>query len=431
MANGVNSMKTTFCFHLFIWSIITLLTVSCSKQNDALVLRTTGGFQEDMAVYPHPVAWGNKHMGYMADNKVESSCLQCHQSQLGKPLVVSCATQCHRSESENIPAKEAPTPVANKCTTCHADVTKNKYGHYPVNAGVCTTCHTVSDKHLAGEKDSATIKDTANDCYRCHTRKDTEANVHTALTSETSCVTCHDPHGGNQRFFLRDFSKNKDVTVKALCTQCHSFDIGENTVKHGAVEDPRSCLNCHNPHSSKNSKQLKQPVKEMCLSCHDRPIQATLSDSRIIPNIKAKVDSAKKTMGSCTDCHNAHGTNFNRILVENYSISNYNEYPPAENAPNPYALCIRCHSDGLLNKDEVESTNFRTPVKNLHWKHVVEEKPGKSCKICHDPHGSKQDAFINETWSMNGEPIMIKYTKTETGGNCTFTCHDLRTYDRQ
>ncbi len=59
---------------------------------------------------------------------------------------------------------------------------------------------------------------------------------------------------------------------------------------------------------------------------------------------------------------------------------------------------------------------------------MVEES--KSCKICHDSHGSKNEVFISDSWSMNGQPIGINFTKTATGGNCTMTCHDLRTYNR-
>jgi predicted CXXCH cytochrome family protein len=408
------------------------VSLSCSKQNDALGLtvKDNSGYQENQATYPHPVAWKNQHMDFMSKNKAEASCVQCHSKTLGAPLKVSCAMQCHHSDSEALPPKQTPIPVVNKCTTCHAAVTENKFAHYPANAGLCTTCHTVSDKHLNGQKDPVQTKTTAENCYTCHNRKDSETNIHPALQDDNSCITCHNPHGGKQRFFIQDFEK-KDISIQGLCTQCHGPDV-EMANKHGAVVNERSCLNCHNPHSSKNAKLLKLPTKDLCLSCHDKPIQATLSDSRIIPNIKEKVESSKKNMGSCTDCHSAHGSPFKRILIDNFSLENYNEYPAKAKAPNPYALCAQCHDvDSILNKDDTATTGFRSATKNLHWKHVVEETPGKSCRICHDPHGTKQEFFIKDSWKMNGHDINIKYTKTEKGGNCTFTCHDLRSYDRE
>jgi predicted CXXCH cytochrome family protein len=435
-------MYKTLRFYAFLGLLISLFSFGCSKQNPALDVKNslTGGQQENLATYPHPVSWRNQHIDVMATNKIalgETVCLQCHNGEpaapsRGKPLNISCAMQCHQTTVQNLPPKTVPTPVVNKCTTCHAAVTDNKFGHYPSNAGLCTTCHAVSAGHLAGDKTPTQTKMSANDCYRCHTRKDSETNVHPALLDENSCITCHNPHGGTQRFFLQDLSKDKTTNVKAMCTQCHSFDVEGMATKHGAVESPRSCLNCHNPHSSKNEKLLRLPSKDMCLSCHDKPIQATISEARIIPNIKAKMEAASQhsgAMGNCTDCHNPHGSQNSRILIENNSIENYNQYPPVAGAANPYALCMTCHVDfaAKLTAGDM-TTGFRSTTTNYHFKHVVTES--KSCKICHDPHGSSQDFHINESWNMNGTPIDIKYTKTANGGSCT-TCHELKTYSRE
>jgi hypothetical protein len=92
----------------------------------------------------------------------------------------------------------------------------------------------------------------------------------------------------------------------------------------------------------------------------------------------------------------------------------------------------------MLNaKDFTDKTGFRIKnKKNLHWDHVVnangqEKSLGRSCKICHDPHGSNQDFNINETWDMKGFPINIKFTKSDNGGQCTMTCHDVKVYTRE
>lgn len=425
-------MKTILRIHVLILFLLLFMSFGCSKQNPALnaVLHPVDGRQNEMANYPHPVTWKNQHIDIMSKNNLEVTCLQCHKNNLGAPLKVSCAIQCHHADSETLPPKTPPTPVVNKCTICHSAVTDNKFGHFPANAGLCTTCHTVSAKHLnENGNDPVKTKATANDCYTCHMRKDNEANVHPALLDESSCVTCHNPHGGNQRFFLQDYSKDKNVTIKAMCTQCHTTNLDEMSSKHGAIENERSCLNCHNPHSSKHEKILKMPAKDLCLSCHDKTMQATLGGARVIPNIKEKVMSAKKSMGSCTDCHNPHGTKFNRLLVDNYSLENYNQYPQPAGQPDPYALCATCHYvEGTLSKDDLSGTQFKTATKNLHWKHVVEET--KSCRVCHDPHGSTQESFIRESFKMNDQDIPVKFTKTANGGSCV-TCHTLKSYERE
>jgi predicted CXXCH cytochrome family protein len=415
--------------------MISLLSISCSKQNAALVPGATGGYQEQMATYPHPTTWKNQHMDFMASGKDrEVSCLQCHKSNLGAPLKVSCAMTCHQNPTVGMPPKETPIPAPNKCTECHSEITDNKYAHYPANAGLCTSCHTVSDKHLEGEGDKPETKTTANDCYRCHTRQDTGKTVHGALEDENSCIQCHNPHGGNQRFFI------KEKSIQSLCLNCHDVAV-DTKVKHGPSVDQKSCLNCHSPHSSNNAKLLKLPSQALCLSCHDKTIPATLSDVRTIPNIKAKIENTSSqhtgaTMGDCTTCHKPHGSENNRLLTENYSISNYNAYPGT--GKDPYALCFTCHDSGMLKPDDT-TTGFRDgkTQKNSHWSHVVDagggqnKSKGRSCRICHDPHGSNQDFNINDSWQMNGHAVKIKYTKTEKGGGCTYTCHGLKTYERE
>lgn len=362
----------------------------------------------------------------------EDKCIQCHQTKLGTPREVNCTTKCHKVESETSQPAPTPKPIPNKCMSCHESVIQNKFAHYPANAGLCNTCHQASDKHIRGESDPVQTKDTANDCYRCHTRKDNGPVVHAALQFDQSCITCHNPHGGEQRFFI------KAESTKALCTMCHDVPV-EAQVKHGPAHDQKSCLNCHNPHSSTNEKLLKLPSKQLCLSCHDKEIPATLSDVRVIPNIKAKIEASSQhtavAMGDCTMCHNAHGSQYNRLLTSNYSVSKNNEYPGT--GENPYALCFNCHNSEMLNeKDFKGNTGFRDEKKNYHWSHVVDaggaqdKKQGRSCSVCHDPHGSNQDFHINESWDMNGNQINIKYTKTEKGGKCTYTCHDLKSYTR-
>jgi hypothetical protein len=106
----------------------------------------------------------------------------------------------------------------------------------------------------------------------------------------------------------------------------------------------------------------------------------------------------------------------------------------------------------MLNKDISNDpsefrTNFRNDTKtadgkiqrtNLHWFHVVDaagamdKNQGRSCAICHDPHGSEQAHTIKTEWKMkDGKEIKIEYTATSTGGQCAKTCHSTHTYKRE
>ncbi|MBI2520021.1 MAG: hypothetical protein HYV97_06380 [Bdellovibrio sp.] len=443
-------MIKLLCSSIIPFVLVISMTSSCSKQNlDQLDLENS--IAQINAEFPHPKNWKGKHMSALITRKSSNksmavtdkssaanghaTCIQCHKNIKGKPLNVSCATACHTPSSNGNPS-HLPKLNDSKCLPCHDKVIQNKFDHYPSGAGLCETCHTVDTAHLAGEKGTVTSNKKAENCYQCHFRQDSGPILHGALKDDESCISCHNPHGSEIRHFLR-----KD-TISELCSTCHSAypEATKAATKHAPAIEGKACLNCHNPHSGQHKKLLTQPSRELCLSCHDRPIRGKLNDNRLIPDIKAKVEAAYKhsgAQGNCTDCHDAHGSDYSRLLLDNYSTSIYNAYPQATN---PYAMCFTCHDDSMLKQTGYEdSTNFRDSAKGLndHWFHVVDaagnsdKNRGRSCKICHDPHGSKQPFNINSTWKMGERDIRIEYTQKENGGQCAKTCHvSPRTYTR-
>ena len=446
-------MIKQFCPLIVILALLVIfMTSGCSKQNvDQLDL--VNSIAQINADFPHPKNWKGKHMNALLSRKSQNesrmsldgdkssaadahaSCTQCHKNIKGKPLNVSCATACHTPSSNGNPS-HLPKPNDSKCLPCHDKVVQNEFDHYPSGVGLCETCHTVDTAHLAGEKGAVTTNKKADNCYRCHFRQDTGPVLHGALKDDESCISCHNPHGSQTRHFL------KEESVGALCNTCHTTAT-ETGSKHAPAVQGKACLNCHNPHSSQHKKLLLQPSRDLCLSCHDRPIKGTLNGERMIPNIKAKVEAASQhtgAQGNCTDCHDAHASDYSRLLIDNYSGNIYNAYPQAIN---PYAICFSCHDDSMLKQTGYEdSTNFRDTAKgmNYHWFHVVNgaentdnkgSTRGRACKICHDPHGSNQPFNINSTWMMGQRPIRLEYTLLSNGGQCAKTCHvSPRTYQR-
>jgi len=54
-----------------------------------------------------------------------------------------------------------------------------------------------------------------------------------------------------------------------------------------------------------------------------------------------------------------------------------------------YDLCFQCHEKELVLSEKTASlTNFRDGDENLHFIHVNRESKGRSCKSCHNVHGS-------------------------------------------
>ncbi len=75
-------------------------------------------------------------------------------------------------------------------------------------------------------------------------------------------------------------------------------------------------------------------------------------------------------------------------------------------------------------------TNFRDGSRNLHYVHVHNTDRGRTCRACHEVHAAKQPHRIREgvPYGTAGWVLKINYTKTPTGGTCTKTCHETKTY---
>ena len=429
----------------FIIASSCLFLISCSSR-----LPNSNYPNSNSYSYPHSQNWGSEHMGLVAGSTVSvaednKKCSTCHKvMKKNQTLATTCAVKCH-SPTDSSEPKPLPKPIANECDSCHpsyTDPTHAKYSHYPSGVGLCKICHVAQPSHLNGtDKKAVTTQTTAESCYRCHNRKDTKPKVHGILEmDDESCKFCHNPHSGDKRYFI-----NAESTA-ALCTVCHDIDLENKKSVHLVTKTGKDCINCHTPHSGELDKLLIAETTPLCLSCHDKEI-LTADGSRTIPNIREKVEGSPFThsaisFGDCTSCHFPHSSENNRLLVEEYSIENFNKYKKET-----YALCFLCHDDQMMKKEISGSeTNFRNDVeknkkidsKNLHWYHVVDatdyqdKSLGRSCKICHDPHGSTQKFNINTSWKMKEEEIKIVFSPKENGGECTLACHSLnpRGYSR-
>lgn len=315
------------------------------------------------------------------------------------------------------------------------------YSHYPFAAGICGACHEAQPAHLSGaDRKAVSTVAAPESCNRCHFRKDSMPEKHAALASERSCLHCHDPHGSEHRNFLVQ-------PAPQLCLGCHDGIQHEGKSVHAIINDQTSCLNCHKAHSAEHKPLLKLPRRQLCLSCHDKEIQTSGPSPRTIPNIKQKIEepyvhypAGGKTCMSA--CHGPHATDFDRLLLDAFPVSNYNRYV-AE--PNTYALCFGCHDVSMLNATgSASDTNFRNDTmkdgvvqsKNLHWFHVVDaagdvnKERGRRCVICHDPHGAPQAHNIKSSWKMGRAHINLRYIPTPKGGQCQRSCHESKTYER-
>jgi predicted CXXCH cytochrome family protein len=85
------------------------------------------------------------------------------------------------------------------CLTCHARlVEEQKFVHAPAAVGDCALCH-----HYHGSPyPNLLLVDPIKTCLNCHDRSDLSEGEHHAQP-DRACNECHDPHGGDNRFFVK------------------------------------------------------------------------------------------------------------------------------------------------------------------------------------------------------------------------------------
>ena len=131
--------------------------------------------------------------------------------------------------------------------------------------------------------------------------------------------------------------------------------------------------------------------------------------------------------GTCTPCHDPHGSAESKLLVKSFSADFYAPYSDKE-----YELCFSCHKRDLLRFPETSfATGFRDGERNLHYLHVNKKEKGRSCKLCHAIHGGPNPKLVAESAPFGKWELPLKFIKTDTGGACSPGCHKPYNYDRQ
>ncbi|UCH80777.1 MAG: hypothetical protein JSW20_13720 [Nitrospiraceae bacterium] len=355
------------------------------------------------------------------------SCYSCHEQFQTKeythtPVEEGECTVCH--DPHGSPNKfQLISRGRDLCFNCHDEnIVLGKYIHGPAVVGGCVACH---DPHTADYANNLRA-DGPDLCYTCHTEKKSAitnaAHIHTPVTED--CTSCHNPHSAPEQFMLTSESPT-------LCLDCHDDQkkqINKALVKHGALEMEGSCLNCHDAHISNVAKNLTMEPMDLCISCHDRIYK---SDGRNITNMKKLLAENMDHHGpikqkDCSGCHNPHGSDNFRILRSPYPPTFYMPFA-AEN----YSLCFNCHEMTLvLEAETTKLTNFRNGEQNLHFTHVNKPEKGRTCRSCHETHGSNYPKHIREAVPFGSWDLPVEFLKTDTGGSCTTGCHQEKKYDR-
>jgi predicted CXXCH cytochrome family protein len=370
---------------------------------------------------------------YPLKRQGDATCTFCHTvtgtaSHQHKAIENNGCTTCHNPHIAKTKFLLTADNVDQLCQRCH-DIPWQKHAHQPFAAGKCTLCHQPHESNfdhlLRGGNEP-------EQCFSCHTDKKSalasSISVHKPATQQ--CSTCHNPHTSPYPAELR-------APINDVCLTCHE-DIAKKvvsaTVSHDAIlmspDFKGGCANCHDAHATQNPKLLKARADELCMTCHNKPVKA--HDGHMVadmsPTLKREFQHGPVRSGDCTACHNVHGASHERLLVKTFPKTFYANFD-LEN----YALCFTCHNKELvLEPKTAQLTGFRNGDENLHFVHVNRDEKGRTCKTCHDIHGSDLPnhmatsvPFEGSQWSMP-----MHFEKKINGGSCAPGCHEPKQYDR-
>jgi predicted CXXCH cytochrome family protein len=295
-------------------------------------------------------------------------------------------------------------------SSCHRAVGRAKVRHAALDEG-CALCHEATGPlepgGAHGKNAFTRLPDQTALCGQCH---DNAAGMAAARgphgpAAGGRCTACHEPHAAAEKALLR-------AAPSTLCAMCH--DIGPTPARAHAPVADRECTACHAPHGGPGRPSLNKPQPELCLECHDG-----------IPAVAPAAGSVHGPVegGECTACHAAHGSEQGALLISDFpSGQPYRPYAPAT-----YRLCFSCHDASMVDEGGA-GTSFQAGGLNLHRVHVVDDRKGRTCRMCHDPHASTQAHLVRAGVPFGTWTLPIRFETRETGGSCLTACHGPKSY---
>jgi len=408
--------------------LLILLIVTCSLA--ATVIRTDAqdkfklkpGAQGKICLGCHTTFSERLKNAFVHTPLKQGECIGCHSphtSSHGKLLAADTSKICYTCHEAVIPEKSKsshkvvaeggcvkchdPHAAANKfnlklagnklCVECHKElgdaIDKAKRKHKPVSAG-CLTCH---DPHGSTAALHLLKKDVPGLCKDCHqTDKPFFLKAHQNYpVANARCTVCHNPHGSSRSALLYD-TVHVPVANK-MCNQCHEeptsatpfktkktgfelcrgchYDMVNSALSknriHWPLVDRRGCLNCHNPHASKQAALLNgNSMTSVCGGCH----QDTITRQE-----KALSKHNPVEQGMCTTCHSPHASDNVLLLKEKDVI----------------ALCSTCHDFTHHSSHPIGEKAIDPRNKNLTL----------DCLSCHKSHGSDQKRLAHFQFGMD------------------------------
>jgi len=204
-------------------------------------------------------------------------------------------------------------------------------------------------------------------CLECHASLTSNFSKHIE-TENRICIICHEL-GADLKQLL---SANRSLDNP--CLKCHKDRIKSFDQKyvHGPVAGG-SCTICHDQHGSPYEKDLKAPLNVLCVSCHNE----------IENQMREMVVHQPFIEGQCGGCHDPHSTNNEWVLKKSSE-----------------EICLGCHDPKSTLKNHKHPFNVK-PKNKLAVDLELTPEGRLECLSCHNPHSSRQQFMLKmETESI-------------------------------
>lgn len=302
-------------------------------------------------------------------------------------------------------------------------------------------------------------------CASCHKG---HGEYNTPMLHESRKLFCFRCHGHSQN--IEKTKKTGDLAMdiqekdlQGEFDKAYHHPIEKDSVHHFGETLPEvdpslprhvTCADCHHHHYVSNDNKTagikgtnRQGMKtetvnvqyELCFNCHsysanllaDQTNKAELFDAAN-PSFHPVVSSGKNSdvpsliyplttssLIKCTDCHNnddplgpkgPHGSKYEHILSKHFNISDGPE------GISEYELCYSCHNrNSILGNESFPFHDLHIVISNI------------SCRTCHNPHGSTQNAHLIDLDNISIWPSKSGQRGfTDFGpraGECYLNCH--------
>jgi DmsE family decaheme c-type cytochrome len=255
----------------------------------------------------------------------DSACLECHDGydqslaktvhrlgiQPADTLVAVRCVSCHQGADKHLqePSKanitnpstlsgDKESTLCSRCHNPHPQLDSYGFNAHNLQQLNCSSCHSIHSGTPTLMRDAK-----SQFCLDCHSdikNKFTRRSAHPVRQGTMTCLSCH--RFAQQKDYAQGYDFNR------VCQDCHADKGGPFPHEHAAVDaysvNGNGCTECHDPHGSENDRLLRQPGNQTCLSCHAVPLHATQHNG-----VYASL--------ACVTCHTSvHGSMDNRSLLD-------------------------------------------------------------------------------------------------------------------